>query len=486
MDTTAPDLAALLTEVASLRKEVERWKHKWKGIGKFLLYSPEEDGRPASLDIRCASLGIEGRSPEEDVAVYLTAEESGGRIWVAGRHRMTVVDLGVDAQGAGKVEIANAESVPQAAMMVTPTGDACSVVFRADGKPAALMKGMKNSGSVAVTAPDGTPRVTMYSDGDEDSRVAVLNSDPEAVAQMKASDDGGIFLATQAGTQNRAVLGVMPQGPGAVFQNGNGGPQAIVHVTSENAAIQLQSGDEHGTSIMAMAMPEQTGIVGRVREDEKAWELLGMPEGSMLDLKVPGGLQGAMLQSTELGGSVTVCNAEGNETGKLAALQDGALLQMHPPSEEKSQDGLAMHVGASGSLLILREAGQRLVEMHGGSGHGAMTLRCSDEARPVVHLASREDAQFVAVMGSDDANLAALMATESGGSISVHNELGILRGRMGVMDDGGGLQLNWGGTPNVAALATEEGGVLFTYGPDGKTSSSVPRGDEDDESEPEK
>lgn len=485
MDTNA-DIAALREEVAALRQEIEWWRVRWKGIRKFVHFSPEDEGKPAFLSIRCHTLKIEAKDPADDVVAQFSANEHGAQLelWASGDRG--ALKLGIDENGAGLVTVEDGAGRERVRLGVLPDRDAYAVVFRQDGQPGAVLKGMAETASVAVTGADGKPRVYLHANADGTGEVAVARTGTAQLAKMSAQAEGGLFTATQEGVPGAAGLGMMPGGAGLSLSSGPEGPMFAAMLQGKGAMLRVDAARTSGPSIAMFVDPKQTSCRAKLADGSKSWELSGGPEGQSFELGIREGKAAVSLFAAKTGGSIAVAAEDGSEVARLMAVEGGAVFTLHPAGAQASEQGVGFHVKTKETLIFVGHGSKQLVQLHAGENGAMVNLHSGHEETPFVQLSSGKGGQFVAVRTADEAVLAGMQGTAAGGSLSLHNDLGILRARLAVADDGGLLHLNWGGTVAVSALATPQGGGVVVFDPEGRQLDSLPdAGDDDDDDDEE-
>ena len=465
MDAAA--FTALQNEVAKLSEHVRL-------LRRALFVSDAEEGRPLFARLRCHSIQLEDPKGEDDVLVQLSAGERGGRLDIWGRGGGVVAEMGVGEHGAGEVIISD-RTHPRVELAVDEKGNAYSVVFRTDGKPGALLKGMADSASVAATGPDGKARACLLANADDFGEIILAARDQQRVT-IKGMEAGGLIGFTGPGKGIKSVLGVGPDGPNLMLSRGAGAPSAALIVSPAQSLLSLNASSDEPPAVRLLASEPVTFIEVAHRKDGARFTALAAPEGASFEVCNPAGSVIAGIDT--LGGHARfqLRNAAGRIAATLGASGDGAYFALLPGLEEDTpKPAFAVDATPSCSTLLMHQGGQPVIHLVGTAEHTALVLHSATEGRPYVQLSATPDSQFIALMQEENVALAAISAKPDGATFTINSELGIPRVRLGNADDGGGLILSWGGQTAITAAATELGGLVIVHDAEGGVADRLPR-----------
>lgn len=484
MDSTT--LASLVQEIAALRKEMTELKARWQGLEEFVEYAPATESQPASLLVRCHGLQIVQSVPGESstrVVADLHSDEHGGRLEIRGTEEELLAVLGADQEEAGSLTLHDTTETRRVALMASDATKSCAVLFRPDGKPAVVLKAFDQVGSMAVTCGDGVPRAVVRSTDEGFGEVTLVGNESQLLAQMKSSPQGGLFMALGPDPAARAVFGMLQESASLVLSRGDAKSMLSLVAADEFATVRLSRDRPDRPQLTLFVNDESSQIDGTVAESKPGWELYADQVDTLFKIGHPEDGSAVRMHATGTGAGFDVLDSKGEARVNMHLLPDGPIFDLTPPGAEPGASGLGIKVADGNSIIIMRDEGKPLATLHGGRESSTLTLATSDPANPEVQLVTHPEGQYMAIKGADDVTLAAMMASAFGGAVTLHNDLGILRSRLGVVQDGGVLQLHWGGNPGVAAVATEAGGAVIVHGPDGQERDAL-TGCEDVEDEP--
>lgn len=482
----AAAFTALQDEVAKLREQVRL-------LRSALFVSDAEDGRPLFARLRCHSIQLADPEGDDDVLAQIHADESGGRLEIWGRGDGVVAEVGVGPHGAGEVIISDRTPHQRIVHGVDESGIAYSVVFRTDGKPGALMKGMKDSAAVTATGADGKVRACLVANASDFGEVFLAGGEHQRVA-IKGAEAGGCIVFSGPGKDVKSVLGIGPDGPNLMLIRGEGAPCATIIVSPEQSIMSLNASIDHPPTVRLFASETVAFIDVMHRKDGAAFSAIAVPQGTTLEMSNATGAVAAIFDTVENAGRLRINNAAGQTGASMGAIGTGGYFFLHPIGPDGPlHPGFAAEATPAGSTLLMHHAGRPLIHLTGTEAHTAIVVHAATEGQPYLQLSATPETQFFAIMQEENTALASIHAKPDGASLVINSELGIRRAVLGNCDDGGALVLCWGGHPGVTGAATEKGGMLAIHDPEGRVADRLPRpksddggdGDEDGEDYPE-
>lgn len=465
MDAIA--FTALQNEVAKLREQVRL-------LRRALFVSDAEEGHPLFARLRCHSIQLEDPKGEDDVLVQIGADERGGRIEIWGRGEGAAAEIGVGEHGAGEVIIFDSTPHRRIELGVDEKGSAYTTVFRTDGKPGALLKGMADSASIAATGPDGKARAAMIAN-DKDFGEIILTSREHQRVNIKGLETGGLIALSGPQKGAKSFLGVTPDGPSLMLGLGDNAPSAAIIVSPKESALSLNAKADGLPAIRLVASEPVAFIEVTHRKDGASVSATTVPGGATLAITNTAGFPIADFDSIKGNGRLRLYNATGQTAATLGAFGDGAYFALLPGAEDgSSKPAFAVDATPASSTLLMHQAGQPVVQISSAQAHTAIVLRSATEGRPYIQLSTTPDAQFVALMQEENIALAAIRAKPDGATFIINSELGIPRVALGNSDDGGALVLSWGGRTGVTIAAAELGGLVLVNDSEGKLNGRLP------------
>jgi hypothetical protein len=343
---------------------------------------------------------------------------------------------------------------------------------------------------VSVLSPEGNPRAVIHS-CDGVGEFSVFN-DEHQLATMRATEAGGL-IGTRDAEGRRANLLSTAEGGNTIIVYRPDGGEAVTILGTEGAGTVAVGSDDHedakGAGVEIIALKNHGGMINVRDQDRKLMACVVATEnGGELTLNSPDEKDRVKLEIVGGGGVLTTHHPESGSIVRIAAAKAGASLTAGQ-GKGKEDRSLILQGGSTstGMVIFNGEKVEAALGRSGGNETPFFLLNNPDQT-PAVHLIAGAKGGVLSLHGPDGAPQAVIGARENGGGggVSVFNDLGVERGTLHSKDDGGLLQLKWGGTHGVVATATEKGGKVLVGDEHGKVIARLPDDDwpaEEDETE---
>lgn len=470
MSTVDPaEFEKLKAEVAELRDLV----HRVITLGRNL------EGEITSTSVHADSLSCKSfdlRDGKSDVRGHMSVDGDGPYFALFGPDDKTRVSMRV-YEDQGRVSLFGADLKATVQIFTDSDGHGNVMVHSPGGVPRAGMKGISDSGVISVCAPDGTPRAVMHS-GDGEGEIGILNPALEVIARLTTTPEGGSVGILRNDGKRAIVMIPSAQGNGLLVYKPDGG-EGVTLLTADTTSMIL-CGDVRADTgappaVAMIGMPDGSGTM-RICEKSgsPAVTLSANGEGGVMEIHAVDS-PGTPLRFSVVkgGGHIGLNHGAGNGRVLLAASQHGATI-LAGGGDTEPRDAVLQVTESLAALLVSRQGEPKVAlgAIHENGEHGL--LLTNPDNSPALTLRAREEGGLLTVHGSDGITLGGLIATESGGQLSIFNDLGIERATLHTKLDGGVMNLKWGGTSVLTAVATEVGGAMLVSDPAGNTVASLP------------
>jgi hypothetical protein len=275
----------------------------------------------------------------------------------------------------------------------------------------------------------------------------------------------------------------------------------VLAVSPQGGLLNLVGSD--GSPVAALAAMEQGGMMMLYDgEMQPRVTMLGTPAGGDLSIFAGDRQEQVHLSVSERGGRLDVCNPQGQPCARLEVNNAGSGEAQCISSANGAPVARLTMNGRGGALILDQSNGKPGIFMHGSDKGGEVALLSPDSGPTVVlaassgaeedrapivalldaqgnnlvHIGAHDQRQYghVVVRGPENIVFASLNAQASGGELNISNEFGISRARITTVDDGGVMTLQWAGSAGAGILATDQGGAVIVYNPDGSVRATVP------------
>ncbi|HEY5043885.1 MAG TPA: hypothetical protein VIK53_18080 [Verrucomicrobiae bacterium] len=467
-------------EITQLRQELDALRKEFQELRRFLRVDPpEEEGKPATLNITCTTLSL--CDPQGQLRGRLIAAKDAAFLSFDGGDAQQRIFFGVENDEPLLEFQTAAHETTLHAYAGAQSGRGEIVVFE-KGRPRAVMKAFDGErGSVAVTHDDGTPCAGMISQK-TGGQIMLLTPEHKVaiklVSDIEIAPEGGMILVSRKDGQpvvsmNAAASGgavmILDEGDfSAAMMNGEQGGGIFLNATDKKSSINLQSA-ANGHSGVSILDSENRSVAQLCGEDH--------------------------------GGALTIHDKQSRERAVIRMAAEGPFLQfqaadekIHPVLLTGFHDRGALYLENArgdigglnmgefgGSLTFLNE--QKTIQLSLGfdeKGCG-LHLKPQGNLNSAAALVTQEQGGLLMVSAPDGYRRGVLSASNDGGQLGLFSDLGIERVLLGSVKDGGALTLKWGGTPGIVAVATDKGGCVIANNADGETAATLPPREDDPE-----
>lgn len=458
---------ALKAEVARLREETEL----------FFIIHRDDDGSVIDTQIKCwlvncEIVNVRARGGNK-MGAWISADEEGAYIALNDKEEKQRVRINA-MEGRGALEIVGADGKPVVSAFERD-GHGYVVVFSPGHVPRALMKAMDTGGALTVTAEDGNPRAVVLSI-DGKGKMALLGEEGAQI-ELNTGEQGGVLMVRNGEGKNGIGMTAAAAGSSVFLINPEGEKGVSLATTAAGSIVSVGGNpgtDKQRSPIELSDLPGVGAYIAmRARDGTESIGIDAGQEAGGASVKVSAPGTEVKLDIRDGGGRV-VANRTGDtiSTALLTAGEHGGMIEAGGPDQKL----IAIAVGPNGGNLTVADAGQPVLVAGAGvdEKNRSFLQLVGKENAAVVQLFAGEHGGTALVTGNDGTTQAGFTATESGGDLSVFNELGVERAALRSAADGGGLHLKWGGTTGVVAAATESGGLITAHGPDGQVVQTFP------------
>lgn len=172
--------------------------------------------------------------------------------------------------------------------------------------------------------------------------------------------------------------------------------------------------------------------------------------------------------------SLAMAGVAGHDCLRFVANQDVEALNLASPQNEKTKVMVSTLEGDKPSVLIQR------------NGQVQTMMGCGDNGGLVIaYGAEKEKAGFATLSGGSNSGSLFLQtpdgipqltidATDHGGRMLIHNDIGFQRIAMGTFQESSGIVLNHTGSDGVAISALENGGIVTVFDSCGEPIQTLP------------
>lgn len=182
----ADDLPELRTEVARLRRDLDRVLQMLGQEGRINLNDPE--GRTRGL---------------------FQVDEEGAHLEIWNKEQQVVVSIGESKDGAGEIYVAGADGKPRAGMKVTQVGGVVSAQ-NPEARINALMIGRSDGGTIVVANAEGCPLVEIAATKGQGSVAVKYASGTQAAALISNESGGALAVFDREGRPRQTLGGFLP------------------------------------------------------------------------------------------------------------------------------------------------------------------------------------------------------------------------------------------------------------------------------------
>jgi hypothetical protein len=461
------------TELAQLRQELDTLRKEFQELRGFLRVSPAGEEGPAHLDITCTSISL--CDPKGQPRGRLMAAEDAAFLALDGTDEKQRIFLGVE-NNEPVLEFQTAAHEPTLHLWAGAESGRGEIAVFEKGKPRAVIKAFDNEcGSVAVTHENGTPCVGMVSQKTGGQLVLFTPEQKIAVrlfSDTEAAPEGGMITVNRKDGQPSATLLAGKNG-GSVMLLDKNDFHAAMTATEHGGNVIVKAADKKSSISLMSAANGHSSVSVSNSENRSLAELCAEDHGGALIIRDAQDHERAVIRLAEEGPFMEFKGAEGKD--KCAVLMTGfgdkGALYLRNPRGHVA--GLNMN-DFGGSLNFADE--QNAIQLHLGfdEKQSGLHLKPQSGGNSVAALITQEQGGLLMVSAPDGIRRGYLCALNDGGQLCLFNDFGIERVLLGSAKDGGALKLQWGGTPAVIAVATDQGGGVVVNDAEGRKAASLP------------
>lgn len=487
----SPTLEDLQAALLSLHEELNRVKSRLRELERVVVIGTDDQGRRSTL-IECTEVALQRHDDTGTAGLRLSLDDAGhGVIQLCmNSNGRTTMELGLEEDGSPLVSLMGSDGELRAQMFVTEDCGGLST-HGPGGRAGTLTRAQPRGGSVAVLQADGAARgVLMHFDTmeKEDGTTAaehteVIFGDGHGHTSLKMSADEQGCLLTMGGSdrQDSAVLGT--RGGGAIFILRSAEEQNNITLMAmdEMAQVSVNEGGPRGEGFSTrMSASRQTGssVTVHGQQGEKAVELTAIDQASCLSLHDLEGEPRVLLTHHHESHSVLSMRATGEEDG-LRAITSAEVSSLELASPAEPETKIISAVTSTHPVVIVQKKKQPLA-MFGESENGGTF--CAYGSGPqntgMASISGGTHAGSLVLATQDGTPQLSMDATDQGGRLTMHNDLGFPRVYLGVAQEAGGLHLNHLGRLSLQAIASPGGGHITAFDAEGRVSGTLP--DDDD------
>ncbi|MCB1076480.1 MAG: hypothetical protein KDM64_01520 [Verrucomicrobiae bacterium] len=483
------DLQSLLGTLEALRSELEDTKKRLSAI-ESVVQIYEEDGEN-HVCVECTSVVVRPVEDRRWISIQIDGRRSGGP-FITFYHTdsdgiRAGLDLNLDEDGTPHVVLRGSDHQVRGDFFIQKDHGTLAVMGPGH-KPGAVMRALPGGGSVAVLQPDGKARGVLIHDecqksitDDGESPATELifaTGDGKVLTKLHVDNEGSLLAVGHPGQLNSALLCSRAEGGSLILNSPTLQNGVVCTATDDLSMVSAHQGtvpgEGPGAALSAGADHSSLDLRDRdhiKRVEIKATEGIGSVALHDCDPSNP-----AVVMSHHEGShsSLAMAGVAGHDCLRFVANQDVAALNLASPQNEKTKVMVSTLEGDKPSVLIQRNGKVQTMMGCGDNGGLVIAYGAEKEKAGFATLSGGPNSGSLLLQSPDGIPQLTIDATDHGGRMLIHNDIGFQRIAMGTFQESSGIVLNHTGSDGVAISALENGGIVTVFDNRGEPIQTLP------------
>jgi hypothetical protein len=468
-------LEDLEKNLISLREELARVSRKLKDMERVLNVGTDHQGQ-FSATLECSEIILRRFDESGAAGLRLGLDPAGrGQMQIGDPSSdHAALELGMQDDGNPHLSLMGDDGELRAQLFVTEDCGGLSTHAKG-GRAGTLTRAQPQGGSVAVLQADGTARGVLLHieteephEGDEpNGYTEILFGDGHGHAALKLRTDSktSLFSMSSPDHSDAAVLIAQEGGAALMMHSQDQENHASVVAMDGMTQICVHEGSlkQEGYSATLSASSDSCGLALHGKEGKKAVDLSAIDAASAFSLHDEEGNAQVMLSHNfESHSSFNMKSPDGHEG--LRAITSNEISSMEISSSEEPETKIITAVASNKPVTIMQKQSRPLVMMGEGDQGGTFCAYGKDpDSSGIASLSGGRNSGHLTIATPDGSPQVSIDATGYGGQLCVFSDLGFVRARLTVLDEGAGLFMNNTGKPALQAVASSDGGRITAF-----------------------
>ncbi len=472
MSQTLEDLEKALL---SLHEELARVNQRLKDMERALIIDTDEEGN-FSATLECSEV-ILRRFDEHGAAGLRLGLDSAGRGQIqigdpANDH--AALELGMQEDANPHVSLIGEDGELRAQLFVNEDCGGLSTHAKG-GRAGTLTRAQPQGGSVAVLQADGTARGVllhiekeeMGEEGEPEEYTEILFADDQghATVKLRADTKSSLFSMSSLGHSDAAVLMAREGGAALMMRSRDQDNHATVVAMDGMAQVCVHEGSLKRESYCATlsASSDSCGLALHGKDGKKAVDLSAIDVASAISLHdEAGNLRVVLSHNFESHSSFSMRSPDGHEGLRAITSAEISSIELSSPQEPDTK--IISAVASNKPVTIVQKQSKPLVMMGEGDQGGTFCAYGKDpESAGFASLSGGRHTGNLTIATPDGCPQVTIDANSYGGQLCLCSDLGFVRARMMVYDEGAGLFMNYTGKPVLQLVADYDGGRITAF-----------------------